>query len=78
MDKLIHAAIDPFDRKDVADIVAMAAYTGMRQGELLKIKARDIDLGAGLIHVGGRPDQRTKPWQLPCHSCPRTYIWAAL
>jgi integrase len=61
VDKLIHAAIDPFDRKDVADIVAVAAYTGMRQGELLKIKARDIDLGAGLIHVGGRPDQRTKP-----------------
>ena len=37
VDKLVHAAIDPFDRKDVADIVAVAAYTGMRQGELLKI-----------------------------------------
>ena len=60
VEKLIHSAIDPYDRKDVADIVSVAAYTGMRQGELLKIKARDIDLGAGLIHVGGRPDQRTK------------------
>ena len=59
--QLIHASIDPYDRKDIADIVAVAAYTGMRQGELLKIKARDIDLGARLIHVGGRPDQRTKP-----------------
>ena len=60
VDRFIHAAIDPFDRTDLADIVAVAAYTGMRQGELLKIKARDIDLGAGLIHVGGRPDQKTK------------------
>ena len=58
----IHAAaIDPFGRQDLADIMAVAAYTGMRQNELLKIKARDIDIGAGLIHVGGRPDQRTKP-----------------
>ena len=60
VDRFIHAAVDPFDRTDLADIVAVAAYTGMRQGELLKIKARDIDLGAGLIHVGGRPDQKTK------------------
>ena len=60
VEKLIHAAIDPYDRRDVADIIAVAAYTGMRQGELLKIKAKDIDLGAGLLHVGGRLDQRTK------------------
>lgn len=61
VEKLIFAALDPFNRRDLADIVAVAAYTGMRQGELLKIKARDIDIGGGLIHVGGRPDQRTKP-----------------
>ena len=61
VEKLVHCAYDPYARKDVADIVSVAAYTGMRQGELLKIKAKDIDLGAGLIHVGGRPDQRTKP-----------------
>ncbi len=60
VERLTHAAMDPYDRKDVADIVIVAAYTGMRQGELLKIKAKDIDLGAGYIHVGGRPDQRTK------------------
>jgi len=61
VERMIHASLDPYGRKDLADIVAVAAYTGMRQGELLKIKARDIDIGDGLIHVGGRPDQRTKP-----------------
>ena len=61
VERIVFACMDPFDRKDIADITLTAAYTGMRQGELLKIKARDIDLGAGLIHVGGRPDQRTKP-----------------
>ncbi len=59
-EKLRAAALDPFEREDLAEIMTMAAFTGMRQGELLRIKARDIDLGAGLIHVGGRPDQRTK------------------
>ena len=60
VEQLIHASIDPYDRKDVADIIAVAAYTGMRQGELLKIKAKDFDLGAMKIHVGGRPDVKTK------------------
>ena len=60
VEQLIHASIDPYDRKDVADIIAVAAYTGMRQGELLKIKAKDFDLGDMKIHVGGRPDVKTK------------------
>jgi integrase len=32
----------------------------MRQGELLKLKAKDIDLGLNVIHVGGRADVVTK------------------
>ena len=60
VEQLIHASIDPYDRKDVADIIAVAAYTGMRQGELLKIKAKDFDLGGMKIHIGGRPDVKTK------------------
>jgi integrase len=60
VEQLIHAAIDPYDRKDVSDIIAVAAYTGMRQGELLKLKARDIDLSTMRVHVGGRPDVTTK------------------
>ena len=60
VEQLIHASMDPYDRKDVADIITVAAYTGMRQGELLKLKAKDIDLGHMKIHVGGRPDVKTK------------------
>lgn len=60
VEQLIHCAIDPFDRKDVADIIAVAAWTGMRQGELLKLKAKDVDLSTMNIHVGGRPDVKTK------------------
>ena len=58
--RLHAAALDPYGRKDLADVMAVAAFTGMRQGELLKIKCRDVSLGEGLIHVGGLPDQRTK------------------
>ena len=60
VNQLYHSAIDPFMREDAADIVLVAAYTGMRQGELLKLKVKDIDLGLNVIHVGGRPDVQTK------------------
>ena len=43
------AALDPFARDDVASIVLVAAYTGMRQGELLKLRVKDIDLGTQQI-----------------------------
>jgi len=58
--RLSHAAVDPFMREDAAEIIKVAAYTGMRQGELLKLKAKDVDLGLNVIHVGGRPDVQTK------------------
>ena len=56
------AALDPFARDEIADIILAAAYTGMRQGELLKLKAQDIDLdgSAPRIHVGGVPHLKTK------------------
>ena len=38
-------------RDDLRDIILFAAYTGMRQGEILKIRAKDIDLVANKIHV---------------------------
>lgn len=58
--QLSHAAVDPFMREDAAEIIKVAAYTGMRQGELLKLKAKDVDFGLNVIHVGGRPDVQTK------------------
>jgi len=62
VDKIAHAALDPYDRVDIHDIVLTAAYTGMRQGELLKLRAMDIDLDAAdpRIHVGGVPHLTTK------------------
>ena len=62
VDKMAHAALDPYDRRDIHDVVLTAAYTGMRQGELLKLKASDIDLDAAdpRIHVGGVPHLTTK------------------
>ena len=60
VNRLYHSAIDPFMREDAADILVVAAYTGMRQGELLALKVKDIDYGLNVIHVGGRPDVVTK------------------
>lgn len=60
VEQLCQASIDPFMREDLADIIRVAAYTGMREGELLKLKVKDIDLGLNVIHVGGRPDVVTK------------------
>jgi len=59
-----------FARDDLSDIIQFAAYTGMRQGEILKIRAKDIDLTANRIHVGGVPTQTTKAknWRaIPIH-----------
>lgn len=64
------AALDTFLREDAADIITVAAYTGMRQGELLKLRVGDIDLGLNTIFVGGRPDNITKSgdWRsVPIH-----------
>tara|TARA_Y100000401_G_scaffold10727_1_gene7317 strand:- start:222 stop:1073 length:852 start_codon:yes stop_codon:yes gene_type:complete len=60
VDDMAHAAFDPFFRQEIADIILTAAYTGMREGELLKLKVQDIDLGQKRIHVGGVPHLKTK------------------
>ena len=60
VNQLCHASIEIFDRMDLAEIIQAAAYTGMRQGELLKLKVRDVDLSLNTIHVGGLPDVKTK------------------
>lgn len=67
---MAQAALQLWDRQDLADIILVAAYTGMRQGELFKLKAQDIDLSQNLIHVGGRPGFTTKAGNyraLPIH-----------
>jgi len=57
---MVEAAVVVFDRQDLADAILFAAFTGVRMSELLAIKAEDIDLGAGVIHVGGREGFITK------------------
>lgn len=50
-----------FMRDDMADLIMFAAYTGMRQSEILRLRKKDVDLTADIIHVGGVPGQVTKP-----------------
>ena len=66
VESLVYGALDPFDRADLSELIIVAAYTGMRQGELLTIKARDIDLSLNQIHVGGKPDFVTKAGNYRC------------
>jgi integrase len=68
--KLRYVSTNVFQRDDLSDIIGFAAYTGMRQSEILKIRKKDIDLVASKIHVGGVPTQTTKAknWRaIPIH-----------
>lgn len=68
--QLQNVSTNVFQREDLSDIIGFAAYTGMRQGEILKIRKKDIDLVANKIHVGGVPTQITKAknWRaIPIH-----------
>ena len=58
--KMAYLATTVFDRPDLADAIVFTAYTGVRQGELLKLKSEDIDLARDLIWVGGKPKRETK------------------
>ena len=60
VEKMYDAALTVFHRRDIANLTLIGAYTGARQGELLKLKRRDIDLNLNTIHIGGLPDVRTK------------------
>jgi integrase len=67
---MVQASLQLWGRQDLADIILVAAFTGMRQGELLKLKAQDVDLSQGTIHIGGRPGFTTKAGNyraLPIH-----------
>jgi len=49
-------------RDELADLILFAAYTGLRQGEIRKLRARDFDFRQEqpFVHVGGTPDSLTK------------------
>jgi integrase len=53
-------AIDTDHDIQAANLMRMALYTGMRRGELFKLKWDDIDFGRGFIHIKdpkGGPNQ---------------------
>ena len=58
--QLAWTAVDVFGRKDLADAIVFSAYTGIRQGELRKLKSEDIDWDLMKVWIGGKPDRITK------------------
>jgi integrase len=44
----------------LADALLVSAYTGVRQGELLKLRGSDIDVALSQLWVGGKPTLITK------------------
>jgi integrase len=56
--KALMKAIDEDPNRQVANLMKMALYTGMRRGELFKLKWRDVNFTKGFIHIrapkGGR------------------------
>ncbi len=60
VDRLVELAIER-GKFGLADVTFAAPYCGLRMGELLRLKVRDVDLKHdGVLHVGGTPDTRTK------------------
>jgi integrase len=60
VDAMAFAAVDVFDRQDLADALVFAAYTGARQAELLKLRCEDIDWALNSVWFGGKPGRITK------------------
>ena len=58
--RMAEIAVDVYDRQDLADAILFSAYTGVRQGELLKLRSDDVDVARSQIWVGGKPTLVTK------------------
>ncbi len=57
---LASIAVDLYDRQDMADAIVFSGYTGVRQGELLKLRSDDVDVARQILWVGGKPTLVTK------------------
>lgn len=55
----VEQLVESTDR-DLGDILLFGAYTGMRSGEVVKLKPEDIDLTNNIIMVGGTKTTVTK------------------
>ena len=60
VEQIATSAEEQWGRQDLADIVRFAAYTGMRQSEILRMTAARVDFLSNCIHVGARKDDTTK------------------
>ena len=61
--RMAHISRDLFgDRwgNDLADAILVSAYTGIRQGELMKLKSEDYDATNQQLWIGGKAERRTK------------------
>lgn len=61
----------------IADLISLLAFSGCRLGEALRLTWNDVDLDAGLLHIG--TDGRTKngrPRKLPLNPDLRTHLEA--
>jgi integrase len=57
-EQVLHASCQPW----AWDLVEWALYSGMRRGEILKLRWRDVDQGRGVIHTGSKTGRsRTVP-----------------
>ena len=65
---LVNLSNDVFERPDLADIIQFAAFTGMRQSEIFKLRSMDVDLIGNRICVGGMKGVETKAKN--CRSIP--------
>ncbi|MGL4465336.1 MAG: tyrosine-type recombinase/integrase [Planctomycetia bacterium] len=86
VDALLEAAEEPLRRR-----LAVLAFTGMRSGELQRLRPQDVDLVGGWIHILSRPGAETKTRQsrkVPIHArlravlealprTPRPYLFTA-
>ena len=50
LDALLHA-IDEEPNRQVANLMKMALFSGMRRGELFRLKWEDVDFDRGIIHI---------------------------
>lgn len=66
MEQLYDAATHVFGYPALGDIFLTLGYTGMRLGELQKLKVMDIDIPNLRLHIGGRDGfvTKSKNWRL--------------
>ena len=63
VDRLAYLSRDLYGDRwgdNLADAMLFSAYTGLRQGELLKLRSSDYDPAHDQIWVGGKPGRLTK------------------